>query len=64
MLGMYAELDDYLELARAGPSLSDEQHIYNKLIFDAVNDSITECIVDVSLILCLHSAIPLLPPQL
>ncbi|KAL0030531.1 hypothetical protein WJX79_002190 [Trebouxia sp. C0005] len=40
------ELDDYLELARAGPALSDEQHIYNKLIFDAVNEAITECIVD------------------
>lgn len=45
---MYADLDDYLDLARAGPSLSDEQHIFNKLIFDAVNESITECIVDVS----------------
>ena len=43
-----AELDDYLELARAGPSLSDEQHIFNKLIFDAVNEAINECIVDVS----------------
>ena len=42
------ELDDYLELARAGPSLSDEQHIFNKLIFDAVNECINECIVDVS----------------
>lgn len=42
-----AELDDYLDLARAGPSLSDEQHIYHKLIFDAVNEAINECIVDV-----------------
>ena len=46
--GDNAELDDYLELARAGPALSDEQHIYNKLIFDAINEAITECIVDVS----------------
>ena len=43
-----AELDDYLELARAGPSLSDEQHIYHKLTFDAVNECINDCIVDVS----------------
>lgn len=42
-----AELDDYLDLARAGPSLSDEQHIYHKLIFDAVNEAINECIMDV-----------------
>lgn len=45
---MLAELDDYLDLARAGPALSDEQHIYHKLIFDAVNEAINECIVDVS----------------
>ena len=57
---MSAELDDYLELARAGPSLSDEQHFYNKLIFDAVNDSITECIVDVSVALHLHTVVSLL----
>ena len=42
-----AELDDYLDLARAGPSLSDEQHIYHKLVFDAVNEAINECIMDV-----------------
>lgn len=42
-----AELDDYLDLARAGPALSDEQHIYHKLIFDAVNEAINKCIVDV-----------------
>lgn len=44
---MLAELDDYLDLARAGPTLSDEQHIYRKLIFDAVNEIINEGIVDV-----------------
>ena len=48
VLIMYAELDDYLDLARAGPALSDEQHIYHKLIFDAVNEAINKCIVDVS----------------
>ena len=47
VLILYAELDDYLDLARAGPALSDEQHIYHKLIFDAVNEAINECIVDV-----------------
>ena len=47
-----ADLDDYLNMARAGPSLSDEQHIYHKLLFDAINEGITECIVDVSL--CTH----------
>ena len=49
-----ADLDDYLNMARAGPSVSDEQHIYNKLLFDAINEGITECIVDVSLASSLH----------
>ena len=45
-----ADLDDYLNMARAGPSVSDEQHIYNKLLFDAINEGITDCIVDVSFV--------------
>lgn len=37
-----AALQHYVDLERAGPDVTDAQHIYNKALFDAANEALTE----------------------
>ena len=37
-----AGLEQYVDVERASPELSDGQHIYNKALFDAINEALKE----------------------
>ena len=43
-----AGLELFLDLEKSRPPVPDGQHIYNKLLFDAVNQELARCLHEVS----------------
>ena len=43
-----AGLELFLDLEKSRPPVPDGQHIYNKLLFDAVNQELARCLREVS----------------